>query len=168
MSLRRHGRMICFDDGGDRFTMRAAGIALHDGHVLVQRALHDTHWALPGGRMEQGETSGEALLREMQEELLQVVEVGPLGFVVESFFPHQGRQFHEVGLFHRMVVPDAFPRLLNTVCHTIEDGGVSVEFAWLPADPTSLAAAQVNPAPLRPHLAAAPAGVMHLVNRETA
>ncbi len=63
--VQRHNRMICFDDGADRFQMRAAGIALEDGHLLIHRATHEDYWTLPGGRMEQGETSADALAREI-------------------------------------------------------------------------------------------------------
>lgn len=167
MSTVRHGRMICFDDGPDRFQMRAAGIALRDGHVLLQRGSGDAHWALPGGRMEQGETSAETLQREMQEELLQVVEVSPLAFLVESFFGDAERRFHEIGFFHRMVVPSAFPFRLDGICHRINDG-VEVEFAWLPADEASLTLAPFYPAPLRPLIGTLQAGLVHLVDHEAA
>lgn len=172
-SVLRHDRMICFDDGADRFHMRAAGIALREGRVLVQRALNDQHWALPGGRMEQGETSAETVLREMQEELLQTVEVGPLAFLVESFFGDDndfygqgGRTFHEIGFYHSMVVPEAFPFSTQGICHRIVDGGNEVEFAWLPADEATLIEAPFYPIPLRPLLATPPTALRHLVDNE--
>ncbi|MGV3491152.1 MAG: NUDIX hydrolase [Devosia sp.] len=173
MSIIRHARMICFDDGPDRFQMRAAGIALREGRVLLQRSLNDQHWALPGGRMEQGESSSETVLREMQEELFQTVEVGPLAFLVESFFGDDysiygegGRSFHEIGFYHRMVVPDAFPFSTDGVCHRIVDGAAEVEFAWLPADEAALAAAPFYPIPLRPLIAAPASALVHIVDRE--
>jgi 8-oxo-dGTP diphosphatase len=58
------------------------GIA-HDAHgrlLLVQRGNEPGRgrWALPGGRVEQGETDEQALVREMQEETGFSVEAGPL------------------------------------------------------------------------------------------
>jgi 8-oxo-dGTP pyrophosphatase MutT (NUDIX family) len=166
-AVQRHGRMICFDDDAERFHMRAAGIALREGHVLVQRALGDISWTLPGGRMEQGETSAETLLREMQEELLQTVTVGPLTFLLESFFGVGERHFQEVGFYHSIAVPTAFPFSTDGVCHRIRDGDADVEFAWLPADEASLTAAPFRPVALRPLLAGPQPGLVHIVDRET-
>jgi 8-oxo-dGTP pyrophosphatase MutT (NUDIX family) len=169
MALIRHHRMICFDDADTRFQMRAAGIALRDGRVLLQHASIDDSWALPGGRIEQGESSGQTLLREMQEELLAAVEVGPLAFIVESFFANTGRSFHEVGFYHRMTVPDSFPCPDDdSICHRIHDGGVDVEFKWLPVEPAVLAAAPFVPIPLIPFIGASPATPIHIVDREVA
>jgi 8-oxo-dGTP pyrophosphatase MutT (NUDIX family) len=163
----RHARMVCFDDGDDRFQMRAAGIALEDGHVLIHRATHEDFWTLPGGRIEQGETSTQTMQREMREELLVEAEIGPLAFVLESFFGDIGMQFHEVGLYHSMTIPAAFPRLRDRVCHTILDG-VSLEFRWVPADAATLSKWDFFPEPLRTRVADLPASTVHLLDREPA
>ncbi len=51
----------------------AAGLILRDGNVLVgQRRKSDRHamkWEFPGGKVEQGETPQQALVRELREEL---------------------------------------------------------------------------------------------------
>jgi 8-oxo-dGTP diphosphatase len=57
------------------------GIALRDGQLLLIRRRHPPsrgRWSLPGGRVESGETSEQALVREMAEETGLVVEVGAL------------------------------------------------------------------------------------------
>ncbi len=165
-SLARHQRMVCFDDGLDRFQMRAAGIALREGHVLVHRAVHEAFWSLPGGRVEQGEASTETLFREMQEELLVDVEVGPLAFVLESFFPNIGQQFHEIGFYHRMTVPESFPFAPDgVVCHTIFDA-VMLEFRWVRASESALGEAAFHPARLRPFIASPQTGTMHIIDRD--
>jgi 8-oxo-dGTP pyrophosphatase MutT (NUDIX family) len=105
----RHDRMVCFDDGADRFQMRAAAIAIRNGRVLVQNIKGESTVFLPGGRIEQGEESGETLVREMQEEFGHTVEVGDLVFVMESFYPSRAQLFHEVSLYYRIAVGDDFP-----------------------------------------------------------
>lgn len=165
--LIRHGRMLCFEDGTDRFQMRAAGIALREGHVLVHRATTEAFWSLPGGRVEQGEASGETLFREMQEELETDVAIGPLAFMLESFFPLLDRQFHEIGFYHRMTVPETFPFATDGICHRIMDGAAALEFKWVPATAARLAAEAFRPAVLQAHLGEPQPGVLHFVERET-
>ncbi len=58
----------------------SAGIIHRDGKVLVgQRRRLDRHslkWEFPGGKVEQGETPQQALVRELEEELLIEATVG--------------------------------------------------------------------------------------------
>ena len=56
-AVQRHNQMICFDDGADRFQMRAAGIAIRDGRVLVQNIKGNRTTFMPGGRIDQNESS---------------------------------------------------------------------------------------------------------------
>ena len=77
-----------FRDGDRIFGMRAAGVAVDGGRVLLHRAEFDAFWSLPGGRLMFGETAEDALRREMREEIGVRVGVGPLVWVVENFFDH--------------------------------------------------------------------------------
>ena len=53
---------------------------LRDGRVLASRRTEPPHlaglWEFPGGKVESGEDDGQALVRELQEELRVEVEVG--------------------------------------------------------------------------------------------
>ncbi|WP_417033876.1 NUDIX domain-containing protein [Cutibacterium avidum] len=48
--------------------VRAAGIMRTPEGILLQRKQGDKVWALPGGRVEIGERTAEALVREFDEE----------------------------------------------------------------------------------------------------
>lgn len=57
------------------------GVVIDDGRVLLIRRGKDPgrgRWSLPGGTVEAGETLQQALVREMREETLLEVRVGPL------------------------------------------------------------------------------------------
>ncbi|RDE08185.1 NUDIX domain-containing protein [Pelagibacterium lacus] len=142
--------MISVDMAGGRFNFRVAGIAVRAGHVLVHRAHWDSHWSLPGGRIELGEESAVALAREIEEELGVTAQVGSLRFVMENFFVDRGRRFHEIGFYYDVTLPDRFPfREDGGVCHFCEDGDARLEFKWVPMASASLDAINFQPARLR-------------------
>ena len=74
------------------YDVAAAVTSRKDGVVLVaQRARDDMlggMWEFPGGKCEDGERLSECLIREMEEELGVVVEVGPKLTVVEHAYTH--------------------------------------------------------------------------------
>jgi 8-oxo-dGTP pyrophosphatase MutT (NUDIX family) len=158
--------MVSFDDGDQRFQVRAAAIIRREGHVLIHRATRDHFWSLPGGRVEQHETSTETLRREMREELLVEARPGPLVFLVESFFSLGPLSVHELGLYHGVELPETFPFARHDVCHRIVDGDADLEFKWVPATEAALAASDFRPIALRGRLAEPPDGAVHLVDRE--
>ena len=73
----------------------AAAIIVRDGRIFAtQRGYGDYKdwWEFPGGKLEEGETAEEALIREIREELRAEVEVGSLFSTVEYDYP----KFHLV------------------------------------------------------------------------
>ena len=60
--------MITFVRDNIQFGLRVAGVAIHEGHVLLHRAECDDFWALPGGRAELLEPAVESLKRETNDE----------------------------------------------------------------------------------------------------
>lgn len=164
----RHDQMVCFDDGANRFQMRAAGIAIRNGRVLIQNIAGGYGTFLPGGRIEQGEASTETLVREIEEEFGRTVEVGDLLFVIESFYPEKSQLFHEVALYCRIEVPEDFPYHDTDICHRCYEGSVEMEYRWVPATPEALAAHTFYPEPLRDRLGVLPTTTVHLLDRTTA
>lgn len=124
--------MLVFKQGNCLFNYRAAGVILHNHHVLLHRAEHDEFWALPGGRVEAMETAQVALAREMHEELNTTVIVERLLYVVENFFIHQGEYFHEIGLYFLSHLPDASPLLQKPTFYGMEGESLKLIFEWVP------------------------------------
>jgi len=79
---------------------RACAIIRQADRLLLNRFGGDGFWALPGGAIESGEFSAEALAREMREELGVTVEVGRLVWVVENLFEYRGAFYTEFGFYY--------------------------------------------------------------------
>ena len=158
--------LLSFPVGGTRFNYRVAGVAIRDGHVLVCREDDDDYCMLPGGRVEMGEPSDVALMREMAEELVMPVTVGPLLFTSESFYGRVGERFHELGFIYAIELPEevrpdgAQPFLVR------EDEGHLLQFSWLPLAGLALSEARLLPPWLPERLRALSGVPAHVVFHE--
>ncbi|WP_430259011.1 NUDIX hydrolase [Neorhizobium sp. IRS_2294] len=147
------------------FQMRIAGLGFRDGHVLVHRAVHETFWTFPGGRAEVGETSEETLKREMVEELGAEVKVGRLLWAVENFFRYEDRDWHELGFYYLMELPESFPFHSTDIIHRIIDTH-ELEFKWVKATRDSLKALDIPPYFIAEEIEDLPASPKHVVWRD--
>ena len=163
MSKRTHIRL---NAGGQRFNYRIAGLGFRDGHVLVHRAVHEPFWTFPGGRAEIGETSEETLKREMVEDLGVEVTVSRLLWIVENFFRFEKRDWHELGFYYLMEVPQAFPFRPGEIVHRVEDGDNHLEFKWVPATRSALTALDIPPYFIADEIETLPPAPRHLVWRD--
>lgn len=157
-------RMITFDEKQTRFVNRVGGIAIDGGRVLLQRAVTDDFWALPGGRAELMEPSAESLRREMREEIQVDVTVERLVYVVENFFHYTDRRVHELGLYHAMHLPaDSILRGVSEF--EGYEGSLGLVFRWFPLE--TLSDVRIYPTFLREGLRALPAHATHIVVNES-
>ena len=137
--------IISFPAHGTRFNYRVAGAAIRDGHVLVCREDDDDYCMLPGGRVEVGEPSDVALVREMAEELVMPVSIGSLLFTYESFYGRAGDRFHELGFVYAIELPDDIRPGGSQPFLVREDEGHLLQFSWLPLDGSALTEASLQP-----------------------
>ena len=87
-------------------------------------------WEFPGGKLEVGETSQQALIREIQEELDVKIEVGELIDTIEYDYP----TFHLSMDCFRCVVVDGEIILKEAEAARWLDKDELYSVDWLPAD----------------------------------
>lgn len=77
------------------FGVRATGLVVQDEKLYLVKSPEGKYYTL-GGAIQLGETTEEAVLREMQEEIGIEVELGPLAFIDENQFTLQEKSYHQI------------------------------------------------------------------------
>jgi 8-oxo-dGTP pyrophosphatase MutT (NUDIX family) len=144
---------------------RACAIIRRADRLLLNRFGADSFWALPGGAIESGEFSTEALVRELREELAVTVEIGRLIWVVENLFEYRGAFYTEFGFYYEA----EWPRLPLRGGEEFKGEEHDQFFRWVRYD--EIAALDFRPAVLRlPLLAdlsgAESAAPLHFLHRD--
>lgn len=110
--------------------LRACALIEDSGRVLLCREDGDAFWTLPGGSVETGEFSHEALARELGEELgCHRFRIGTPFLVCENLFSWRGQAYQEVVLALHAACED---RALIEREGPFEGAEPHLTFAWMP------------------------------------
>lgn len=83
------------------FKLRVNGILIVDNKVLSVKMQKNEFFCLPGGHIELGEDSKEAIIREMKEETGYDIMINKLIALTENFFTRKnGKKIHEISLYY--------------------------------------------------------------------
>lgn len=159
--------MISIGIAGTLFMYRAAGICIADGRVLLCRSPELPFWYIPGGRVHTGESSLDALRRELAEEIGVEPVIERLVYVVENFFDFEGQRLQEIGLYFVVSFPEGSePMSWDTPVIRTETGdGQPLEWAWHPL--AGIESLDIRPPYFKQHLAKLPDTPMHLIDRRS-
>ena len=114
------------------FKFRVAGIIIDNDRLLTVNTQSDGNLYLPGGYVELGETTEEAVKRELKEELLLDFEVKEFLGVLENYFevPNRGK-VHEISFYYLMNTPKKLNK--DNFSLTENDKGyiINHNFKWI-------------------------------------
>ncbi|SDM30146.1 NUDIX hydrolase [Sediminibacillus halophilus] len=113
------------------FNYRAAAVLIKKDHVLLHRQVNESHWALPGGRVEVLEDSQTTVQRELKEELGWDIGVRNLLWVTENFFKYNEQDFHEIGMYYHVTPPDSIKVEIDTF---YGEEGNRLIYQWVPLE----------------------------------
>lgn len=135
---------ITIDVEGYKLNLRAAGVIIHNGKILVHRNINSDHYALVGGRVEIGESSEKTVVREIKEELGKDVEI--IGYIatVENFFEMKGSKYHEIMFIYNVEFINNNDKKIQETLKNIE-GKDYLKYEWLELD-------KINEYPLWPNV----------------
>lgn len=113
-----------------KLNIRAAGIMIHNGKILVHRNINSDHYALIGGRVEIGENSADTVKREISEELGKDIEITGYIATIENFFEMKGLKYHEIMFVHKIEFINEEDRKIEHALKNIE-GKDYLQYEWL-------------------------------------
>lgn len=114
------------------FKFRVAGVIINDNKILTVNTRTDDCLYLPGGYVELGETTKEAVLRELKEELLLDFEITEYLGVLENYFevPKRGR-VHEISFYYLMNVPKGLNKSNFSLTENDKGHIINHDFKWI-------------------------------------
>jgi ADP-ribose pyrophosphatase YjhB (NUDIX family) len=140
--------------------LRAAGVIIRHGKVLLHRGETDDFWTLPGGTIEAGERSDDALCREIDEEMQVKARAVRLLWIVENRFTYLSRRYHEIGFYWLLPIAEHDWRSFPDRSGEFELAEQHIIFCW--AALSDIAGMNIKPDFLKSGLVALPATTVHL------
>jgi 8-oxo-dGTP pyrophosphatase MutT (NUDIX family) len=115
--------------------LRVGAVITKENKVLMTKNPRDDYYYSVGGRIKIGETSEQAVIREVYEELGVKLPVDRLGFINENYFygdigDGKERQIYEICFYYYMKTPADYEPRVNSVTN----GGITETFEWIPFD----------------------------------
>lgn len=89
-----------------KFNFRAAAIITRNNKVLIVTDEDINHYYFVGGRVKMLETTQQAIMREINEELHISAETVALSIVNENFFEINGIDYHEIAFVYKVKLKD--------------------------------------------------------------
>lgn len=122
--------------------VRASGIIIHDNKILLHKNINEEHYALIGGRVALGESSEEALKREVMEEMGKEVDIIENLTTVENFFQMKDSKYYEILFVHRLEFKDEDDKKILETIKNVE-GKDYLKYEWIDID-------EIEKYPLKP------------------
>ena len=118
-------------DENGKFRLRVSGIILKNNKILVHETQKFKGYCLPGGHVEVGESTKQAILREMKEELNIDVKIIDLFCINENIYDTEGITNQEINYYYKLENLDFLPDQTFSVKEI--DKGVEKEhkFVWI-------------------------------------
>ncbi|MCA9288427.1 MAG: NUDIX domain-containing protein [Phycisphaerales bacterium] len=106
---------------GQHIEVIARALIEHQGRVLLCRSVEHGYAYLPGGHVEFGESAGQAVARELEEEAGVAARVGEPVLFHECRFVQRGKPRHELSVLFHVELEDSEAPVRSREAHIAFD-----------------------------------------------
>ncbi|HHH84627.1 MAG TPA: NUDIX domain-containing protein [Firmicutes bacterium] len=156
--------MISFIKNNRAFNLRAAALIRRGEETLFHTVMGNDFWVLPGGRVHLGESTEEALIREIKEEMGVGIKILRPLWAVENFFIHQGTNHQNFGITYlaELEGPEAQDYYrLNGILKR-KEGRETLLFRWM--SPEEVSQVECYPSFLKKRVCSLPSSFEHVIH----
>lgn len=93
---------IQFIEDNSAFNCRVNALIIKDNKILLTRLKTDDFWTFIGGKIQFGESSEQAVLREVKEETGAELQIDKTIALIENFFHLRGKDWHQYIFFYKL------------------------------------------------------------------
>jgi len=117
------------------FKFRVSGIIIKNNKILFVDMDDSGFLCLPGGYVELGETTEEACLRELKEEIGINFKIDKYCGVIENFYKNKfNNKVHEIALYYFLTPIDKINNNDFTVVENDKGRNIKLNFKWINID----------------------------------
>ena len=118
------------------FKFRVSGLVIRNNKLLLVDMDDSGFLCLPGGYVELGETTEEAVKRELIEEIGKDVTIKKYLGVVENYFINKfSKKIHEISFYYTMDLVDKKLEQKNfTLIENDKGHNIKLDFKWIDLD----------------------------------
>ena len=114
------------------FKFRVSGIVIKDNKLLVVDMDDSGFLCLPGGYVELGETTEEACIRELEEEVGKKFKINEYCGVIENFFKNKfNKNIHEISFYYTLVPTQELDTNNFTLMENDKGNIIKLDFKWI-------------------------------------
>ncbi len=118
----------------EEFHCRACGIIKQNEKFLVMRVNKTDYYHIPGGHIEIGETSKDAVIREINEEIGCEVKNTTLFAIQENFWLRNGKNCHGIEFYYIVEPKDQMEQIDYERIENDKGEDKLLEFKWVTVD----------------------------------
>lgn len=149
--------------GNHLLNYRVSAIFRKGNKILLHHGLDSEHYTLPGGRVKEGETTEDAIKREIKEEMGQDVKVVKSVSFMENLFDMNEKKYHEILVTYELEFLDKNMYEKERIKAIEKDK--KLEFIWFDQD--KLDNITFVPTVLKTIILENPKEFKHIINNET-